>query len=352
MAWDFEAASAIFQTHIASQGENGELVLARQRFWNLIKPGETDSEVQLLAQAASDIMNYLNQEKWCINLQEFTTVAHENMRRVISPTELTHWREVYADTCILRAITQCRNFNLFDAVSTLDHAIIISGTTSRIDIILDIIPAIQSSMEQPLGQNSQISKITKPFIQAKSTIPCISPPSFLSFQTVYSRSPFILRNFAQDWPALNNHPWRKAEYLRSIAGPGRMIPVEIGKDYRTDDWKQVIMSWDEFLSTIDFEDQPASKFSEDTLYLAQHDLTIQFPSLRRDIIIPDYVYASLSNSEYANYRPPANDDNILFNTWLGPEGTMSPAHNVCYPKYVVFLFAINALSEPLLGPLL
>ncbi len=103
---------------------------------------------------------------------------------------------------------------------------------------------------------------------------------------------------------MSNHPWKSATYLRSIAGPGRIVPVEIGHDYRSTDWKQDLMEWDKFLLTLDFEDQPSCESSEDLLYLAQHDLTKQFPTLREDIIVPDYVYASLGSADWPCYRPP------------------------------------------------
>ncbi|KJA18544.1 hypothetical protein HYPSUDRAFT_45063 [Hypholoma sublateritium FD-334 SS-4] len=129
---------------------------------------------------------------------------------------------------------------------------------------------------------------------------------------------------------MNNHPWKSARYLRSIAGPGRIVPVEIGHD-------------------LDFEDQPSCRPSEDLLYLAQHDLTKQFPTLREDIIVPDYVYASLCSDDSPRYRPPNNDDQIIFNTWLGPKDAMSPAHTD--PYYNCYVQVVGYKSVWLAPPL-
>ncbi|KAF9567568.1 Clavaminate synthase-like protein [Agrocybe pediades] len=324
MTWDLEAVSLIIQLRNAPHDGHSS------------SPDHTDPELHLILQAASDITQGVNQDKCLTELQGLTITAYEKMRRATGLGPLTYWREIYSDLCILRAIVEYRQCCLMQAVSTLDHALIIAGASSRLDLVLVIISRIQSKMQPSPHIDSpaldepslQVTNIP-PSKHLESTIPCISPPSFIAFQSTFSRRPFILRGFARDWPALNNHPWRQAAYLRSIAGPGRVVPVEVGTDYRTDDWNQTIMPWDAFLSTLDFHDQPAQRNGE-MLYLAQHDLTIQFPSLRDDIIIPDYVYASLSNSDNPNYRPPANDDHVLFNTWLGPKGTISPAHTDPY----------------------
>jgi lysine-specific demethylase 8 len=138
---------------------------------------------------------------------------------------------------------------------------------------------------------------------------------------------------------MRDRPWRSAAYLQSVAGPGRLVPVEIGKDYRLGDWKQELMDWTDFLSTINFDDQASSRNQETVFYLAQHDLIKQFPALREDIIIPDYVYVSLPCVDYPDYQPPQHDEALL-NAWLGPKGAMSPAHTVCYFPFLTLLLVI------------
>ena len=245
-------------------------------------------------------------------------------------TSLNIWRRLYTDSCIVRAFAVSRE-SLLLAISTLDRAIIIAGPfgDGRLDLILDLIRRFQ----RPLSQHYVKPILPTPTVPAsfKCTIPQLSvPPTFLTFQSQHSNRPFILRNYAQDWPATRDRPWRSAAYLRSVAGPGRLVPVEIGNDYRLGNWKQELMDWTDFLSTIDFDDQPSCRKEETIFYLAQHDLIKQFPALREDIIIPDYVYASLSCVDYPDYRPPQHDYEALFNVWLGPKGAMSPAHTVYF----------------------
>ncbi|KAF8969947.1 hypothetical protein BDZ97DRAFT_1793575 [Flammula alnicola] len=267
---------------------------------------------------------------------ELMNTSHGRMFHAASPSELTSWRKVYTDSCILRGLVQSILSSPLQAISTLDHAIIIAGPfgTGRLDLILNTIRKIQSRLPRDNFSNTGIPSPVRSTLFApeasQDTIPCPSPPSFLTFQSNFSRAPFILRNYARSWRALRDHAWRSATYLRSVAGPGRVVPVEVGHDYRSATWKQDLMPWDAFLSSLDFEDQPSSGLTTNLLYLAQHDLTKQFPSLREDIIVPDYVYASLTPTDYPDYRPPVNDDQILFNTWLGPKGAMSPAHTDPY----------------------
>ncbi|KAH9484127.1 JmjC domain-containing protein D [Psilocybe cubensis] len=222
--------------------------------------------------------------------------AHNSMR-LSSPTELNTLRNIYTICCILRAIILCDLLQFHEAISSLDHAIIIAGAPGKLDLILHLIRGIQAKIGQETAFRASGVSVQKcDYFKTnykEDTVPSIVPPSFLSFQLVSSKSPFILRDYARDWPAMEERPWRSAAYLRSISGPGRVVPVEIGDDYRSENWKQKIMPWDEFLSTLNLEDQPTSDFSD-----------------------------------YPQYRQPVSEDNLLFNTWLGPEGTMSPAHTV------------------------
>jgi len=81
------------------------------------------------------------------------------------------------------------------------------------------------------------------------------------------------------------------------------------------------MPWDDFLAYLN------SPQKESTLYLAQHNIFNQFPDLKKDIITPDYVYAYLKPpSDFPSYEPPSNEEGLVTNIWLGPKGTISPAH--------------------------
>jgi lysine-specific demethylase 8 len=253
----------------------------------------------------------------CSNLDKIVAEAYANL----SATSLLCWRRLHTDASILGALVS----QPLDAIAKLDTAIIVSGAAGegRLDLILDIIQHIQKDLPSFCDTSVQTTaEVFERQVAAtpsrERAIPClVTPPSLTAFQSRAHKAPFILRAYARDWPALNDHPWASIEYLRSVAGPGRVVPVEVGQDYRTDDWSQKIIGWDEFLASLDSEDGPP-------LYLAQHSLFMQFPALRADIQVPDYVYADVPRQT----APPSNDEQLVINAWLGPRDTISPAHTV------------------------
>ncbi len=225
-----------------------------------------------------------------------------------------------------------------DAVSRLDHAIVVAGAPGkgRIDLILGTIERIQQiylplqpselatnfrKTPSPLSESSLLPSSSRPIPSL------VKVPSLSAFQSRYSTLPFILRKFALDWPALTDvRDWSSKEYLLRVAGRGRVVPVEVGRDYRDNNWTNVMMGWEAYLGSL-FASGGAS--SNNITYLAQHDLFKQFPLLRSDIMVPDYVYATLSPpGHFPQYRPPNNEESLVVNAWLGPKGTVSPAHTV------------------------
>ncbi|KAJ3516723.1 hypothetical protein NLJ89_g948 [Agrocybe chaxingu] len=303
--------------------------------------------------AARDISACRREEMWSAWLLDEIKTSHDRMHTA-EEHELIIFRKIYTDACIVRALALSLNKCYIEAISSLDHAIIIAGPfgAGRLGLILDLIQRIQAHIPSP-SQKIDNAVVAPSYFSAthslECTIPCLlSPPSFIAFQSSYSRSPFILRNYAADWPALQEHPWKSAAYLRSVAGPGRVVPVEVGSDYRSDDWEQKLMPWDDFLSYLDLEGQPATEGASDVLYLAQHNLMRQFPLLRDDIVVPDYVYASSATlAACPGYNPPSNEEQLLFNTWLGPSGTVSPAHIVVIQSYPGH---VHIVCSPGFGP--
>ncbi|KAJ8517451.1 hypothetical protein ONZ45_g5379 [Pleurotus djamor] len=255
-------------------------------------------------------------------------------------TELMARRRLYTDACVLRALSGLVSAPK-QSIGYLDRAIIIAGAPGpgRIDYIHALIKKIQAdclqvSFDDRVSESSTSAKFSAPgplkLLSASTDIECLDvPPSMASFRSRYSQHPFILRGFAHRWPALQERPWSSLEYLKHVAGPGRVVPVEVGRDYREAGWTQQLMDWEEFLTHIELTDATSSHSVSNTktpMYLAQHNLFTQFPCLRGDIIVPDYVYASPTPDEYASYQPPGNDDQLVINAWFGPRGTISPAH--------------------------
>lgn len=207
----------------------------------------------------------------------------------------------------------------------------------------------------------------------------VDPPSLMDYKSVSFQSPFIASRYAADWPACST--WGNPQYLRMVGGLGRQVPVETsrsGEDYTSDQWSTSLMDWEEFLdhlwqrssfgarakaraqamalaSTVSRPATPVDptvprkrgrppgskvtqvapvpvpveEWTGPTHYLAQHDLINQFPELRSDIIIPDYVYSVPPAPRwFPTYRPPRVDGEYIVNTWIGPKGCITPAHQV------------------------
>lgn len=258
--------------------------------------------------------------------------------RLASSTTLWVWRILYTDSCILQALVILDSSTAGQAVGLLDKAIIIAGggDESRLCLILSFISKIQRSFLPPQALSGKF--LNKKYITSPDPLPTAhrevpmldSHLSFLSFQNVHSKHPFVIRDWAKEWPALNEHPWNSIDYLLSASGPSRIVPVEVGHDYRDDDWSQELKSWESFLGVIESTVHLGSEKDEKELYLAQHNLLRQFPSLRHDILTPDYIYCALT-PDFSGYKPPENDEGVILNAWLGPKGAMSPAHFVSNP---------------------
>ncbi|KAI9625469.1 hypothetical protein H4Q26_016267 [Puccinia striiformis f. sp. tritici PST-130] len=136
-----------------------------------------------------------------------------------------------------------------------------------------------------------------------NSIPVLADaPSTEDFVKSMHKSPFVIKGYI-----LESRSWRWK------SGPRR-----IGKSYTEEDWSQKIMGWDEFLSKINESSNP-----DRLIYLAQYNLFNQFPILKHDIQIPEYVDCELPPHDRTR---PETEDGVILNVWLGPAGTISPAH--------------------------
>ncbi|KAI0544182.1 hypothetical protein F4679DRAFT_565874 [Xylaria curta] len=203
-------------------------------------------------------------------------------------------------------------------------------------------------------------------------IKAVSAPSIEEFQTYMDRprdpslgpEPLVLRNTLDEWPALSTRPWNSPSYLLSQTFSGRrLVPVEVGRSYVDEGWGQKLITFGDFLreyidptTTASLDDDQDSSQANDPrsetkgrsgniikdssnnkdstpkpiAYLAQHQLFTQLPSLRNDILIPDYCYTSPPlHPTNPNINQPELDTPLL-NAWFGPPGTISPLHNDPY----------------------
>ena len=199
---------------------------------------------------------------------------------------------------------------------------------------------------QSLGSKFPQSALHQPRPRILRPIPEFLRPSLASFKEhMYSsRSPLVLLDTLSHWPALDR--WSDPEYwMRKTLGGRRLVPVELGKMYTDKEWGQKIMTFREFMANFMMVGDARltgvveSNDANDTGYLAQHDLLTQIPALRSDIAIPDYCYINPPRELKTFEAPPTDRDSCsddeddvffppepLLNIWLGPAGTVSPAH--------------------------
>lgn len=203
--------------------------------------------------------------------------------------------------------------------------------------------------------------------------------------------PLILTGLVDDWPARGDRPWDKPAYLLSQTfGGRRLVPVEVGRSYVDQGWGQKIVSFGDFLRkyidtsllTTPVSSPPRSSASvglqqsttttaghspersspetgaqhqqerqgahtqkltnpttttTTTAYLAQHQLFLQLPQLRNDILIPDHCYTAPPPHPNINdpSRKLAELDEPILNAWFGPPGTITPLHTDPYHNFLV-----------------
>lgn len=150
------------------------------------------------------------------------------------------------------------------------------------------------------------------------------------------QKPIILTGCIDHWPAIQN--WSNLEYLIGIAGH-RLVPIEIGRNYTTTDWKQKVIPFKEFLIDQFVDTNTKSNIK----YLAQHNLFDQIIELKDDICIPDYC---------ALHQLENNDDSdtneVDIKSWFGPKDTVSPMH--FDPKHNLFCQIIGEKKVILASP--
>ncbi|CAI5451355.1 unnamed protein product [Caenorhabditis angaria] len=142
-------------------------------------------------------------------------------------------------------------------------------------------------------------------------------------EAVQNQKPVIIRNFAKNMNAFDKWSF---EFLLSELH-SRTFPVEIGSKYSDENWSQKMMSFSDFLKNEENE----------TVYLAQHRIFDQVPSLKEDLIIPDVCFLTEENPE-----------NIDINMWCGPSGTVSPLHTD--PRNNVFVQIFGSKIVKMVDP--
>lgn len=157
--------------------------------------------------------------------------------------------------------------------------------------------------------------------------------------------PLVLTGMVDHWPARAHRPWAKPSYLLSRTFAGRrLVPVEIGRSYVDEDWGQKIVSFGELLREYIDPSFPsadaagashAGPSTPPTAYLAQHQLLLQLPQLRGDVLIPDHCYTAPPPHPTDPSQDQDELEEPMLNAWFGPPGTITPLHTDPYHNFLV-----------------
>lgn len=261
------------------------------------------------------------------------------------------------------------------------------------------VPQIEPSNPQPSSSFSARRPFTPPVRHAIRRVAAtdMDMSAFQRYMDVApldrGPEPLVLTGLVDDWPARRDRPWDKPAYLLSRTfGGRRLVPVEVGRSYVDQGWGQKIVSFGDFLrqyidtslltppmsspprpsasvglqqSTTATAGHSPERSSPETgaqhqqerrqeahtqqqqqtnlttatattAYLAQHQLFLQLPQLRHDILIPDHCYTA--PPPHPNTNDPSRNlaelDQPLLNAWFGPPGTITPLHTDPYHNFL------------------
>jgi hypothetical protein len=306
------------------------------------------------------------------------------------------WRHAYALSCLLHAATTSTHDDdrMGSAMRLIDLGIMMGGGSpfrSYLDQAMEKLERkMSSALSEPLLKRRRLdSRDAVPSSASLSSLPpnslsylhyslsasstnpkCpkSSPPLVLDRPSIEEflvnlmprggesdvGTPAIIEGMMEGWPAMSR--WQDLRYLLDSAGH-RTVPVELGRSYHDEEWGQSLMPLREFISkhvneveaTAAGQGEGSSKEVIKTGYLAQHPLFEQIPSLKRDLIVPDYC--CLSTRATGEEEGPGGTLASI-NAWIGPEGTLSPLHHdphdnlLCQVKGFKYVRLYSPTSSP------
>ncbi|XP_078438493.1 2-oxoglutarate (2OG) and Fe(II)-dependent oxygenase superfamily protein [Wolffia australiana] len=235
------------------------------------------------------------------------------------------WRDAYAATCLYAAGFHADDGDLPEALKILDLGLIMGGLLLREDLERGVEIVLERSKGGSGGEDRGVcagilggidrgneSEVLRDLPPGSLTSNMVGRQFSLSMERFicdyFQRGcPVVMVGSIDHWPALTK--WKDLRYLEQVAGD-RTVPVEVGKNYLCDEWKQELITFSEFLKrTISPE-----SCKTDMTYLAQHPLFDQVQELRNDIMVPDYCFTGGGEIQ-------------SINAWFGPAGTVTPLHH-------------------------
>ncbi|KEY70997.1 hypothetical protein S7711_00833 [Stachybotrys chartarum IBT 7711] len=282
-----------------------------------------------------------------------------------------HWRRIYTDTLILMTYSSLlealvQNLDSLSAtildfiVEHLDRALINAGGAGQrlgapwIEKTMQMLEDLwheQQGGEPPFKRrrlpadddaNPDRFPSDEPYgrMQLQKDCPRHQDWPLHRFETYMNSNdgaplPVVFTDLMQEWPAMTDRPWNSRAYLLSRTfGGRRLVPVEIGRSYVDEGWGQELMPFrdflDKYITSHVHRDEDGDPGEGAVGYLAQHNLFHQIPSLRNDIQVPDFCWASVPGhpTDASKNQPPADVPQL--NAWFGPARTITPLHTDGY----------------------
>lgn len=291
-----------------------------------------------------------------------------------------YWRQIYSDAQILTTYhillstlraggpeEQRLAFlnSLDEVVGRLDRCLVTAGGGGRICNKIWIERTMKmideawrpSALNGPEGEFSAL----EPYGRPQLTRPCERHSgwstdqferymgeghSFAMITGSIGPEPIVFTDLIKDdWLAIKERRWFRPDYLfRQTIGGRRLVPIEVGRSYVDSGWGQELLPFKEFVvryidssfATGDAADlMGASIHTGDSVtepgYLAQHDLFLQIPSLRNDILVPDFCWADIPSRNPVSHADPKPKLEVPeLNAWFGPARTITPLHTDGY----------------------
>lgn len=235
-----------------------------------------------------------------------------------------YWRALYYDASIVLCIALDRLGKYEEMVRVVDMALIMAGEGDQ-KSIRKVLKWIEATMAPRQLNVPDKFPIESPQLTFTNPIPRVKAPSLEWFQNHMdeAHSPLIITD-ALHWKALAD--WCSPGYfLHKTLDGKRIVPIELGESYVSDNWTQKLIPFESFLREHLLRDVTPKG------YLAQHNLFSQIPELRVDISIPEYCFSvppeDPPDQPKVPYMP---TETVQENIWMGPKGTRSPLHNDPY----------------------
>ena len=235
-----------------------------------------------------------------------------------------YWRAVYYYASLVLCIALDRLGRYSEMVRVADMALIMAGEGDQ-KSIRKVLKWIADTMASQKLDAPDKFPITSPRLVLTNSIPRVTAPSVEWFQKHMDdvHTPLIITD-ALLWKALTD--WCSPIYfLHQTLNGRRIVPIELGESYVSDNWTQKLVPFESFLREHLLRDVNPKG------YLAQHNLFAQIPELRSDISIPEYCFTTPPEHPPDQPKVPYMPaETVQENIWMGPNGTRSPLHNDPY----------------------